>query len=149
MEQLVLTDAERVDGAITKSRWMTLRDAISSTQSLGFRVDAVVTHVSHKTAFESELFMAKSEALVLQALFEFLPPASECVGCSPRDMAREVLQRLGALREAVVASELFSKVHSFGTQYGGTEAPSQLPAHHKHAASCQARARLHFPIHLQ
>ena len=53
MGRQVLTDDEREAKAITKSRWMTLRDSLSSTQSLGFRVDAVVTSSFHKTAFQS------------------------------------------------------------------------------------------------
>jgi len=115
MQQQVLTDAERAEGTITKSRWMTLRDSISSTQTLGFRVDAVVTHAFHKTAFESELFMAREEPLVLQALFEFLPAPADCIGCTPRDLARAVLSRLEQLRQALTTSEVFPKNEFIGS----------------------------------
>jgi hypothetical protein len=110
MDRLVLTDSERSAGAMTKSRWMTLRDEISSTVSLGFRVDAVVTHAFHKTAFESDLFMARVEPAVMQALFDFLPPLADCVNCTPRGMARDILQRLVSLREALTSSEIFQQV---------------------------------------
>ena len=40
-----LTELEKEQKAITKSRWMELRDAMSSTTTLGFRIDAVLTPV--------------------------------------------------------------------------------------------------------
>ena len=52
MGRQVLTDDEREAKAITKSRWMTLRDSLSSTQAHGFRIDALRTPLGHLTAFE-------------------------------------------------------------------------------------------------
>jgi len=115
MGREVLTDAERSAQAITKARWMTLRDSLSSTQSLGFRVDGIVTASFHKTAFESELFMAREDGDVLMALRSFIPSAAECQGCTPRDMARSLLRQLTGLREALEASEVFPKNEFIGS----------------------------------
>ena len=154
MQQQVLTDAERAEGTITKSRWMTLRDSISSTQSLGFRVDAVVTATSHRTAFESELFMTKSEADVKSTLFSFLPSRDDCVGCAPREMARALCRRLAALDDALRASELFPMHEFIGSSlffaadaHGQTvrrrpSLPPPPPPHTPHPSS-QSRCETH------
>mmetsp|Transcript_11203 Transcript_11203/g.25103 ORF Transcript_11203/g.25103 Transcript_11203/m.25103 type:complete len:355 (+) Transcript_11203:117-1181(+) len=115
MGREVLTPEERAAQAITKLRWMTLRDSLSSTQTLGFRVDAVVTSSFHKTAFESELFMAREDADVMAALRSFLPSRSACVGCTPREMACTLLIQLRELRQALMASKVFTETEFIGS----------------------------------
>jgi len=115
MGREVLTDAERSAQAITKARWMTLRDSLSSTQTLGFRVDGVVTASFHKTAFESELFMAREDADVMVALRSFLPSPAECRGCHPRDMATNLFEQLGQLRQALESSDVFQQNEFIGS----------------------------------
>jgi len=94
---------------------MTLRDSLSSTQALGFRVDAVLTSSFHKTAFESELFMARDDSDVMLALRSFLPSIAEGHDCHPREMARSLLRQLQALREALTSSAIFPKTEFIGS----------------------------------
>jgi len=115
MGREVLTPEEHAARAITKVRWMTLRDSLSSTQALGFRVDAVLTSSFHKTAFESELFMARDDSDVMLALRSFLPSIAECHDCHPREMARSLLRQLQALREALTSSAIFPKTEFIGS----------------------------------
>jgi len=110
MDATVLTAEEHARGSITKSRWMALRDSRSSTQTLGFRIDAVATPHGHKTADDSELFRVREDDEVLAALRSFLPWVDECAQatatatqgrCHPREIARDILARLLSLEVAL------------------------------------------------
>ena len=95
----VLTAQEHRDATLTKARWMVLRDQLSSTHSLGFRVDAMRTRHGHLTAFDSDLFRVDDADGVLTALHAFLPRASEChEGVHPRDLAQTIAKRLKELQ---------------------------------------------------
>jgi len=110
----VLTEDEHAMKGITKARWMTLRDSLSSTLSLGFRIDAVRTPATHTTAFDSDLFCRREDGPIVQMLREFLPPADECEGdgVTPARMAWDIVERLRGLRAALAASALFRQ-HEF------------------------------------
>jgi 1D-myo-inositol-triphosphate 3-kinase len=103
MDPSVLTEEELERGSITKSRWMALRDSRSSTQRLGFRIDAVATPHGHKTAFDSELHSVREDQHVLETFRWFLPQAAECEGCHPREIAGEILVKLRRLETALRA----------------------------------------------
>ena len=103
MDPSVLTEEELERGSITKSRWMALRDSRSSTQRLGFRIDAVATPRGHKTAFDSELHSVREDQHVLETFRWFLPQAAECEGCHPREIAGEILVKLRRLETALRA----------------------------------------------
>lgn len=107
------TAEEREAGSITKARWMGIRDSMSSTQSLGFRVDAVLTPTEHLSAFTSHLWHTRAEADVIATLRSFLPAAAECApGVKPREMAVQIGARLAALRAALPRSAAFGS-HEF------------------------------------
>jgi len=112
MKSDMLTADEIAAGSITKARWMTLRDQMSSTKTLGFRVDALHTPSEHKTAFDSELFRLRTDDEVVDVLRSFLPYAAECVDSTPRQIACAVLKRLEGLECGLQNSPLFAK-HEF------------------------------------
>lgn len=103
----LLTAEELETKAITKARWMTIRDSTSSTKSLGFRVDGVVTP-SHKTK-PLELATVRTEAQVAAALSSFLPPSRR------RQTAEAVLARLAEIERCLRASELFATSECIGS----------------------------------
>lgn len=113
MGREVLTAEERASQSITKHRWMMLRDSLSSTLTLGFRVDAVLTSGFHKTAFDSELFMTRDEVDVMRALRSFFPSPSDCTSCHPREVAAAFLKELSNVRQAMMESELFRTVKPY------------------------------------
>ena len=106
------TAEEHTEKAITKARWMTIRDALSSTTKLGFRVDAVVTPTSERKAF-GDLWKVRSDAEVLDALRGFLP--AECKGKERRALVEQLLARLEALETALRASSLFQECEVIGS----------------------------------
>ncbi len=111
-----LTDLEKEQKAITKSRWMELRDAMSSTTTLGFRIDAVLTPSGHKTAFKSNLFRVHDPSEVVVELRAFLPTLAACAaagnGAHPRAIAARFVELLGALDADLRASAVFG-AHEF------------------------------------
>lgn len=116
MDAAVLTEEEHGRGSITKSRWMALRDSRSSTQTLGFRVDAVATPHGHKTADDSELFRVREDEEVLATIRSFLPRRDECAGrCHPREIAAGILARLLALEVALRRWGAFARFEFVGS----------------------------------
>ena len=85
LPQPVLAEVEHEAKAISKARWMLLRDALSTTRSLGCRVDAIRTPHAHWTAFDSSLFCVRAEIQLQRVLRSFLPRAADChAGVTPR-----------------------------------------------------------------
>ena len=110
MDASVLTADEVAQGSITKARWMQLRDGMSSTKALGFRVDGVVTPESRRSAF-GDLATVRAEADVVQALRSFVRVGAglECSVC------QQVLSRLDALEAALLQSTLFWQSELIGS----------------------------------
>lgn len=96
----VLTAEEVEAEAITKSRWMILRDQMSSTQTLGFRVDSVVTPTRRRKP-KGDLATCRTEGQVVEVLRSFLPPTRA------KAAATAILQRLGEIERSLRASEIF------------------------------------------
>ena len=94
MAPLAATAEERAARTITKARWMQLRDQMSSTRDLGFRVDAIVTPTVRRMALESDLWRAKEEESVRAALRGFLPAPTDADAHHARQVAASVLEQL-------------------------------------------------------
>jgi len=112
MEASLLTEAEQQAQGITKLRWMTLRDTLSSTKTLGFRIDALETATDKMTAFESDLFRTREEEQTILLLRRFVPTRSQCLDCRPGAIASDILRRLEHIDAGLRRSPLFSK-HEF------------------------------------
>lgn len=109
---------ERAAKSITKHRWMTLRDANSTTSSLGFRVDGwagckrlSLTDIDRKL---SEVSSANDVACVFN---EFAHMAAtdegEHVGAvSPQRLAEDIAQQLQQMRHSLAKSR-FVQCHEF------------------------------------
>ena len=104
----LLTAEELGAKAITKARWMTIRDATSSTKELGFRVDGVVTPVRRRTPF-GDLATCRTDGQVVDALRSFLPASR------PRACCETVLRRLGEIESSLRRSELFFQSEVIGS----------------------------------
>ena len=95
---------------------MELRDSMSSTATLGYRIDAVLTPTGHKTAFKSNLFRVQSQGDVVAELRAFLPRSAACAaagyGAHPRALAARFADALARLETDLRASPVFA-THEF------------------------------------
>ena len=105
----VLSPAEIEAKEITKARWMTLRDATSSTKELGFRVDGVVTP-DRKRKPAGDLATCRADSQVIEALRSFLP-----AGKNQKATAASVLARLDEIEENLRSSEIFFNSEVIGS----------------------------------
>jgi hypothetical protein len=112
----VLTAEEHSAQAISKARWMQLRDNLSSTTSHGFRIDAVRTPDGHWTAFDSDLCCIRTDDLLLKTFHAYLPPTEECdVGVTAPALAASLAAQLHDLGRALRSSPLFSAYEFVGS----------------------------------
>lgn len=110
------TAAEHAAKAITKARWMTIRDATSSTSSLGFRVDSVERgglSPVHRHAL-GDLWTVRTDAQVLEVLRLFLPDAQGGVDHRVA-VVRSFLARLEQLERCIDTSSLFAECEVIGS----------------------------------
>jgi 1D-myo-inositol-triphosphate 3-kinase len=106
-----ISDEELAAKAITKYRWMSLRDSKSTTRSLGFRIDGMVgCSVKQRKAMQAELKHIHSKEQVRTMFRAF---ASE-IG-SPDNSVRSLCGRLCQLRAAFEKSEVFRRHECIGT----------------------------------
>ena len=111
MNPSVLTVEELAAGSITKARWMTLRDTMSSTRKHGFRIDGIITPTTRRTAF-GDLANVAEDAQILETLRYFFPAAA---GGQPQATAAKLLERLGDLERALRQSTLFAESEVIGS----------------------------------
>lgn len=105
-----LTDEERAAGAITKFKWMTQRDAASSTSSMGFRVDGIATQ-SGMRGGSKELAMLRTADEVIPMLLRVLPPRipgdTEATRRQRTVLVQQILKQLRDLQQAMMNSAFF------------------------------------------
>lgn len=106
-----VTEEERRLQAITKYRWMTIRDTKSTTRKLGFRVDGVVSAEGARVAKE-QLEVLNARADVLPVLVRLLPPRGTADDAVQRTLVEQLISQLELLREKLTASTFF-KTHEF------------------------------------
>eukprot|EP00053_Salpingoeca_punica_P019978 m.205419 g.205419 ORF g.205419 m.205419 type:complete len:377 (-) comp17759_c1_seq2:705-1835(-) len=94
------TEEERKTG-ITKLRYMMFRERLSSTKTLGFRIEGIkLANEEPKSHFK----MVQTKEQVRETLMSFLPPQSTAL----HNVVRErLLTRLRALRETLGRSQFF------------------------------------------
>lgn len=90
------TDAERTDSSITKFRYMDYRDSISSTKTLGFRIEAIKLLDSSS----SKDFKTLKDKDAVKEQFR-------CFSASSPQLQRRFLQRLHQLRDTLETSAFF------------------------------------------
>lgn len=112
LDPSVPTAEERAARSITKARWMKIRDALSSTTTLGFRVDAVITPTRRRKAF-GDLWRVKQDAEVVEVLRCFLP--EQCSAAQQRKLMRQILARLEEFEACLHASRLFRECEVIGS----------------------------------
>merc|ERR1711862_99702 len=88
-----VTDGEHTAQAVTKYRWMTSRDAHTTTQSLGFRIDGVAGSDSW-LEIHRDFEVFRNVDQVSRALKTFAIGASGGCGSSALDIAEGILERL-------------------------------------------------------
>jgi 1D-myo-inositol-triphosphate 3-kinase len=115
-----ITEEENRNRAITKLKWMSTRDAASTSSSLGFRVDGIVSEEGTRIDKE-QLSKLSNQQQVLQVLPRLLPlSASGRASVSNQDAAnrdrtvliREIIAELEKLRTAMETSD-FVRSHEF------------------------------------
>eukprot|EP00405_Crypthecodinium_cohnii_P039581 CAMPEP_0206539192 /NCGR_PEP_ID=MMETSP0325_2-20121206/8298_1 /ASSEMBLY_ACC=CAM_ASM_000347 /TAXON_ID=2866 /ORGANISM="Crypthecodinium cohnii, Strain Seligo" /LENGTH=370 /DNA_ID=CAMNT_0054036747 /DNA_START=532 /DNA_END=1644 /DNA_ORIENTATION=- len=128
------TEEEKVLKSITKHRWMTWRDQMSSSHSLGFRIDGIAGPADAKLQHSDFMYVREREHVVRE-LLDFLPPPrwrssaerkeealqSQVASCLldseetlllKLELARRLRERLQHLQAACEASPFF-KAHEF------------------------------------
>lgn len=113
MDASEVTPEEHASHAITKARWMDIRDHRSSTATLGFRVDGVVTPTRERHAF-GDLASVRSDDEVADALRTFLPEKCSCRG-GRKALVKQLLARLSELESSLHASPLFRDCEVIGS----------------------------------
>jgi len=114
----VITDEEHEEGALTKARYLMARDGISTTSSLGFRVEGIASNEEVEVRPEV-LQRVSSEEDVIQKLMLVLPVKRSD---GPEDMAqvrvklvKDIIAELHAFRRAVEESPFVEKHELIGT----------------------------------
>lgn len=142
MEQIKPNEAtteEKEAGFITKHRWMTFRDRLSSTHSLGIRVDGITGPNVIKLQ-QSDFASSCERHQVVRELLDFLPPPrwrtseerkaaasnpsfeasrppceTEDIVIRKLELARLFRERIAALQAACEASPFFQRHEFVGT----------------------------------
>jgi len=112
----LLTEEERKLGAITKHKYMTARDALSSTPTLGFRIDGICSCGGQHADAQKELQHLREVPAIVPMLTRVLPAMMHNV-CKNRadqrlERTKDVVKRLVELRTALQASQFFQS-HEF------------------------------------
>eukprot|EP00756_Hemistasia_phaeocysticola_P045605 Hpha_TRINITY_DN19355_c0_g1::TRINITY_DN19355_c0_g1_i1::g.81102::m.81102/K00911/ITPK; 1D-myo-inositol-triphosphate 3-kinase len=112
----LLTPDEQRDKKMTKVRYMTCREQLSSTSTLGFRIDGVVHPLSGGGWEKSDNLALLREAPDVQRRFEaFVERAVGGHGDKYIKAVGAIVERLTHLNEALKRSEFFAKHEFIGT----------------------------------
>lgn len=112
---------ERDLQAVTKHRWMTVRDANSTTSRLGFRIDGVAGYdAATKEAVRVGFLKCRTMEDSIMALRRIVEDVSsegldETGWTSPGELAGRFVQRLNVLRSAFEASEFLRTSECIGS----------------------------------
>lgn len=98
------TEQEHQQKAITKLRYMLFREQMSSSQSKGFRIEALKMKGSSPI---TDLKTVKSDTDVYETIDHFL--------CGKRSAAKELLKRLRQIRSYIEKSEFFQSHEIIGS----------------------------------
>jgi 1D-myo-inositol-triphosphate 3-kinase len=106
-----LSGEEQAAKAITKYRWMSVRDSKTTTKSLGFRIDGMIGHsFSQRKTLQDALKYIHCKEQVRSMFLSF----AEEVG-SPDNTARSISARLRRLRATLEKSEFFHRHECIGS----------------------------------
>uniref|UniRef100_H3BF62 Kinase n=1 Tax=Latimeria chalumnae TaxID=7897 RepID=H3BF62_LATCH len=95
------TEEEHAQGAITKPRYMQWRETISSTATLGFRIEGIT--MDQRNVYK-DFKKTKTKEQIIETFLNFTR--------SQRDVLSAYLRRMENMREALAQSPFF-KVHEF------------------------------------
>lgn len=114
----VITPEEKEAQAITKHKWLTVRDSMSTTTTLGFRIEGICSKAG--SCIQPELLkgVAKFED-VYKVLPLLLPPkiAGDAEGTRKQRslLMRQILQRIEDLNKALDESKFFTENEIIGS----------------------------------
>jgi len=112
----LLTEDERKLGAIAKHKYMAMRDALSSTSTLGFRIDGICSYGGQHADTHTELQHLCEEHDIVPMLMRVLPPriCSFCKNSASQQLERtkDLIRKLEELCTALQASQFFQS-HEF------------------------------------
>ncbi|XP_074594138.1 inositol-trisphosphate 3-kinase-like protein isoform X1 [Brevipalpus obovatus] len=99
-----VNEAEKEIKAVTKSKYMIFREKMSSSSTLGFRIEAFKTDLQTKA---KDLFLVKSRDQVKEVLNKFLPSKLEHI--------KKIIDRLHRLRASLQSSPFFANHEVVGS----------------------------------
>jgi len=115
----LLTEEERTLGAITKHKYMSTRDAMSSIPTLGFRIDGICSYRGQHADVHKELQQLREVPDIVPMLMRVLPPRScnVCKNVASRRLERtkDLVMKLEELRSALQVSQFFQSHEFIGT----------------------------------
>jgi 1D-myo-inositol-triphosphate 3-kinase len=116
-----IQEHERDVQAVTKHRWMSVRDANSTTLRLGFRIDGVAGYdAAKKEALRLDFLRCRSMEDSITALRRIVEDVSsdaldETRWTSPAELARRFVERLNVLRSAFETSAFLKNSECIGS----------------------------------
>eukprot|EP00419_Tripos_fusus_P000439 CAMPEP_0172675506 /NCGR_PEP_ID=MMETSP1074-20121228/13295_1 /TAXON_ID=2916 /ORGANISM="Ceratium fusus, Strain PA161109" /LENGTH=437 /DNA_ID=CAMNT_0013492961 /DNA_START=18 /DNA_END=1329 /DNA_ORIENTATION=+ len=114
-----LTDEERNLGAITKHRFMSTRDAMSSSSTLGFRIGGICSQEGQRADKTKELQKLREASDIVPMLLRVLPShiCNDPQVSVRRRLARtkDIIRQLEELSAALQESPFFSSHECIGT----------------------------------
>ncbi|XP_015795157.1 inositol-trisphosphate 3-kinase A-like [Tetranychus urticae] len=105
LDPSVLTDEEKQVKSINKLKYMQLREQLSSSSTLGFRIEAFKTRNLNKS--KADLSLVKSKKHVRKVLKKFLP--------TDRDKLDKILNRLNLIHSSFKCSSFFGSHEVVGS----------------------------------
>ncbi|XP_015785817.1 inositol-trisphosphate 3-kinase homolog isoform X2 [Tetranychus urticae] len=105
LDPSALSEAEKQVKAITKLKYMQLREQLSSSSTLGFRIEAFKTNL-HRTKAK-DLSFVKTREQVKEVLRQFLP--------ADRDQFNKILDRLNLIQSSFKCSSFFQSHEVVGS----------------------------------
>jgi len=112
----LLTEEERKLGAITKHKYLAIRDVLSSTPTLGFRIDGICSYGGQHADAHNELQHLREVPDIVPMLMRVLPLriCNVCKNSASRRLERtkDLVRKLEELCTALQASQFFQS-HEF------------------------------------
>mmetsp|Transcript_51938 Transcript_51938/g.121590 ORF Transcript_51938/g.121590 Transcript_51938/m.121590 type:complete len:693 (+) Transcript_51938:101-2179(+) len=112
------TAEEKASGSITKYKWMSTRDRLSSTNTLGFRIDGISSQDSARV-LPNELKRLREVKDVVPKLLQVLPPPmrDDPDGTKQKRLAlvNQIITQLARLKEVLEKSSYFKSHEMIGT----------------------------------
>mmetsp|Transcript_52216 Transcript_52216/g.124481 ORF Transcript_52216/g.124481 Transcript_52216/m.124481 type:complete len:698 (+) Transcript_52216:87-2180(+) len=114
----VLSEEEKQNQSITKHKWMSSRDRLSSSNTLGFRIDGITSQDSSRVR-PNELKRLREVKDIVPKLLQVLPPPNRTDPDGTKqirlNLVDQIIAQLTQLKEVLEKSAFFNQHEMIGT----------------------------------